>query len=1055
MGKKNKHLAREEKPAEAASPPPQQQQQQRQQQQQPQASTSSGAQQRGAAQGWGGQGVQQRRPPQQQQGAPQQGGQQERPQEAGVAKGGNQQGQQRQPQGQQAGYQQGQQGKQQGYQQRQPQGQQAGYQQGQQGQQQGYQQRQPQGQQSGYQQGQQGQQRQPQGQQGGYQQRQPQGQQGGYQQGQQGQRQGYQQRQPQGQQGGYQERQGPSQGGYQSRGPAPQQGASGGGYHQQRSQAGAAAPPLPAGSIKRGTIGKPGEVAVNYLSIDMSKMPAVAYHYDVRIAPERPKKFYRQAFEQFRVDQLGGAIVAFDGKASCFSVDKLNTESQNPEVTVTDQHGRSLKYTVEIKETGDSSIDLKSLRSYMTERIFDKPMRAMQCLEVVLATPCHNKAIRAGRSFFKMSEPGQRWELGDGYEALVGLYQACMLGDSPYLNVDISHKSFPISMSVIEYIEKFGLREKINNNTDLSRSTRYIEPFLKGINIVYTPPKSFGSAPRVYKVNGFSRNSASRQTFELDGKSLTVADYFKSRQYNLQYPHLLCLHVGPPMKNIFVPIELCHIEPGQALNRKDGATQVSNMIKFAATSTNDRKKKIVNLLNFFNHNLDPTISRFGIRIGADFIMVHTRTLSPPQVEYKGNNCCSVRNGSWRMDNMAFLEPKPVLHKWAVLYCAGQRTIPFAQVSGFERMMYDRSQIVKVGLEPKAELLQFKDDRDLDECFVKLKAKNCDLAFVIIPNFGTSYDTIKQKAELNHGILTQCIKQFTVERKLNPQTVGNILLKVNSKLNGINHKLKEDLRLKGPQNTMFLGADVTHPSPDQREIPSVVGVAASHDPYGAAYNMQYRLQRGALEEIEDMESIMLEHLRVYKQYRKVYPEHIIYYRDGVSDGQFPKIKNQELRGINAACARLKFQPKICCVIVVKRHHTRFFPKGDVSQYNKFNNVDPGTVVDRTIVHPNEMQFFMVSHQSIQGTAKPTRYNVIENTGNLDIDVLQQMTYNLCHMFPRCTRSVSYPAPAYLAHLVAARGRVYLTGTSIFHDLKKEYEKRKIVPEFMNRNPMYFV
>jgi len=113
-----------------------------------------------------------------------------------------------------------------------------------------------------------------------------------------------------------------------------------------------------------------------------------------------------------------------------------------------------------------------------------------------------------------------------------------------------------------------------------------------------------------------------------------------------------------------------------------------------------------------------------------------------------------------------------------------------------------------------------------------------------------------------------------------------------------------------------------------------------------------------------------------------------------------------------------KPKVCCVIVVKRHHTRFFPNGEPSQYNKFNNVDPGTVVDRTIVHPNEMQFFMVSHQSIQGTAKPTRYNVIENTGNLDIDLLQQLTYNLCHMFPRCNRSVSYPAPAYLAHLVAA-------------------------------------
>ncbi|XP_039229501.1 protein argonaute-2 isoform X3 [Drosophila yakuba] len=1100
----------QQQPQQQQQQQPQQQQQQPQQQQQQQQAlgqqaarqqpTSSGWQgqgQRQGAQGQGQQGGFQQRPPAQQ-GQGQQGGYQQRPP---ANQGQGQQGgyQQRPPaqqgQGQQGGYQQrppanqgqGQQG---GYQQRPPgqqgQGQQGGFQQRPpaqqgQGQQGGYQQRPPanqgQGQQGGYQQrppAQQGQ-----GQQGGYQQRPPaqqgQGQQGGYQQrppAQQGQGQqgGYQQRPPaqqgQGQQGGYQQRppgqQGQGQqGGYQQRPPAQQHGAQSQGQYQSRGppqqQQAVALPPQPAGSIKRGTIGKPGQVGVNYLDIDMSKMPPVAYHYDVRIMPERPKKFYRHAFEQFRMNQLGGAIVAFDGRASCYSVDKLPVKSQNPEVTVTDRNGRTLRYTIEIKETNDPSIDLNSLTTYMKDRIFEKPMRAMQCLEVVLASPCHNKAIRAGRSFFKMSEPGQRFELDDGYEALVGLYQAFMLGDKPFLNVDISHKSFPIAMSMIEYLELYGIKAKINNQTNLQNSRRFLEPFLRGINVVYTPPQSFASAPRVYKVNGLSSGPASSETFESDGKKVTIAAYFQSRNYNLKFPQLHCLHVGPPTKHILLPIELCTIEEGQALNRKDGATQVANMIKFAATSTNVRKNKIMNLLKFFEHNLDPTISRFGIRIANDFIMVSTRTLNPPQVEYQGNKYCGVRNGSWRMDNMKFLEPKPKAHKWAILYFDPKygRKIHFNQVADFERNVLGQSKSVNISLESKAEIRTFSDDRSLDDVFADLKRSQHDLAFVIIPQSGSSYDIIKQKAELQHGILTQCIKQYTFDRKLNPQTIGNILLKVNSKLNGINHKIKDDPRLPMLKNAMYMGADVTHPSPDQREIPSVVGVAASHDPYGAAYNMQYRLQRGALEEIEDMYAITLEHLRVYHQYRKAYPEHILYYRDGVSDGQFPKIKNEELRGINQACAKVGIKPKLCCVIVVKRHHTRFFPNGEPSQYNKFNNVDPGTVVDRTIVHPNEMQFFMVSHQSIQGTAKPTRYNVIENTGNLDIDLLQQLTYNLCHMFPRCNRSVSYPAPAYLAHLVAARGRVYLTGSTRFLDLKKEYAKRTIVPEFMKTNPMYFV
>ena len=36
-----------------------------------------------------------------------------------------------------------------------------------------------------------------------------------------------------------------------------------------------------------------------------------------------------------------------------------------------------------------------------------------------------------------------------------------------------------------------------------------------------------------------------------------------------------------------------------------------------------------------------------------------------------------------------------------------------------------------------------------------------------------------------------------------------------------------------------------------------------------------------------------------------------------------------------------------------------------------------------------------------------------------DELQSLTYYLCHMYARCQRSVSYPAPTYYAHLAAFR------------------------------------
>lgn len=109
------------------------------------------------------------------------------------------------------------------------------------------------------------------------------------------------------------------------------------------------------------------------------------------------------------------------------------------------------------------------------------------------------------------------------------------------------------------------------------------------------------------------------------------------------------------------------------------------------------------------------------------------------------------------------------------------------------------------------------DRDIDACFNKIKANNTNILFCVIPDFGDTYAKVKQAAELRCGVLTQCIKAGTVFRKgRDGSTASNILLKVNAKLNGINHKLQQSKLLDG--NCMVIGADVTHPSPDQQSIP---------------------------------------------------------------------------------------------------------------------------------------------------------------------------------------------------------------------------------------------
>lgn len=109
--------------------------------------------------------------------------------------------------------------------------------------------------------------------------------------------------------------------------------------------------------------------------------------------------------------------------------------------------------------------------------------------------------------------------------------------------------------------------------------------------------------------------------------------------------------------------------------------------------------------------------------------------------------------------------------------------------------------------------------ELKDQMTDLLENNVRILFCVGPDSGTAYAIIKQVAEIEVGILTQYLKGSTVLNKLNDSTISNILLKVNAKLNGINHCLvKSPILSDSAHKCMFIGADVTHPSPDQRTIP---------------------------------------------------------------------------------------------------------------------------------------------------------------------------------------------------------------------------------------------
>ena len=103
------------------------------------------------------------------------------------------------------------------------------------------------------------------------------------------------------------------------------------------------------------------------------------------------------------------------------------------------------------------------------------------------------------------------------------------------------------------------------------------------------------------------------------------------------------------------------------------------------------------------------------------------------------------------------------------------------------------------------------------------------------------------------------------------------------------------------------------------------VVGSMDAHPSRYSATVRIQQHRQEVIHELASMVKELLIQFYVATRFKPTRIIFYRDGVSEGQFAHVLAHELRAIREACMKLEvdYQPGISFIVVQKRHHTRLF------------------------------------------------------------------------------------------------------------------------------------
>lgn len=578
-----------------------------------------------------------------------------------------------------------------------------------------------------------------------------------------------------------------------------------------------------------------------------------------------------------------------------------------------------------------------------------------------------------------------------------------------------------------------------------------LKKVLRGLRV------SVNHSPRRYKITGLSPVPLREEMFSVDegGEKIYVTKYFLEK-YNIQLRHLSlpCLQSGTDSRPTYLPMELCKIVEGQRFMKKLNERQVTQILRATCQRPPLREKSIAEMVRQNKYNEDKHAREFGISVSNDLVSVEARVLPPPTLKYHDSGVeksCIPRVGAWNMIKKKMVNGGSI-QSWACLSFSS-RTQP-DQVHYFCKSLFGICSNIGMIINPSP-VMQILFDRPtnvegaLRNLFVQLKGRPLQMLIIVLPEVSGTYAKIKRICETDLGIVSQCCQPKHVQQ-CKPQYMENLALKINVKVGGRNTVLEDAIHRRIPlvtdKPTIIFGADVTHPPPGEDSSASIAAVVASMDwPEVTKYRCLVSAQPHREEMIKDLFSVvqdpqkgninggMIRELLIgfYKSTNQK-PHRIIFYRDGVSEGQFNYVLANEIIAIRQACASIQdgYQPPITFIVVQKRHHTRLFPNihGNPAETDRSGNILPGTVVDRKICHPTEFDFYLCSHAGIQGTSRPTHYHVLYDENHFTADGLQELTNNLCYTYARCTRSVSIVPPAYYAHLAAFRARYYVEGES---------------------------
>lgn len=805
------------------------------------------------------------------------------------------------------------------------------------------------------------------------------------------------------------------------------------------------------------------QITLNVNSYLVTQLPQITiYQYDVVIGNGTEKRIIqRKAWEsKARASATRNEKIIYDGNKLAWSLKDLGQVKVMVDLDVEEgkQPSKDGKNAFRVHMNPTKKLDLSALKSYMEGKIQynTNVMEAINFMDHLLREgPSRNpRLVPVKRSFF--ARDGSRADLGSAIEVFRGVYQTMRpaQGNKMIINLDVAISSFWKPQALIPAIvEKNRWRDAAMIQQRLAQNEHRIatKKWLKRLSVKSAYPGN-PQPNTVWKIEDIAKVTARTHKIQWrdqqgkeTGEQITIAAYF-ARKYNvtLRMPDLPMIEMTKRMRGqpVYFPMELLVIVENQRYGAKLDENQTANMIKFAVSPPATRNKAIEEGKSWLQWDRDEYIRDYGLKINNAQLTTQARILPPPGIAFGQGPGSKVEQpgtkGRWDLRGKQFFTKNTeALTSWGIGIFPGRINLGQPQLEKFALDLvkqYRGHGGVVANAKPHLMPLVSDPAHAVNDLYQAVgnafQAKPQMLVFVVQDKNSQHYLRIKKSTDCRFGVVSQVMQAAQVA-KGNPQYLSNVLMKFNAKLGGSTSSVvphgSSGFKGKFPAPTVFIGADVSHASPGSDQA-SMAALTVSFDRNAARYAAGCQTNGRRVEMITErnMKNILGPLLQTWMSDvggGRV-PAQVYYMRDGVSEGQFIQVMQEEVPHIRSVLNTLAggtWTGKLTVVIASKRHHVRAFPKpADADQKG---NPLPGTLIERDVTTPLEFDFYLYSHIALQGTSRPVHYTVLADEANHPPHVLQNMIYEHCYQYMRSTTSVSLHPAVYYAHLASNRAKAH--------------------------------